>query len=74
MTCWCRVCCILSPLRSKNAPDIGSDFKCPIPPKEPVITDISGYFHQPWLVTGEFPSPGWSFSPRDESGDPQLCQ
>lgn len=52
--CWYRVCYSLSSSRSKNAPDIGSDFKCPIPPKEPVVTDVSGYFRQPlcwWLVS-----------------------
>lgn len=54
VTCWYRVCYILSSSRSKNAPDIGSDFKCPVPPKEPVVTDASGYFRQPlcwWLVS-----------------------
>lgn len=61
VTCWYRMCRILSSLRSKNAPDIGSDFKRSIPPKEPVITDAPGYFPQSlcwWLVR-----------PRDESGD-----
>lgn len=60
MACWYRVCRILSSLRSKNAPDIGSDFKRSIPPKEPVITDAPGYFHQSlrWCLV----------RPRDESG------
>lgn len=75
VTCWYRVCCILSSLRPKNEPDIGSDFKCPIPPKEPVITDVSGYFHQPvrWCLV-RFPALDGAPDPEMRVGTPQLCQ
>lgn len=75
VTCWYRVCCILSSLRPKNAPDIVSDFKCPIPPKGPVITDVSGYLHQPvcwWLV--HFPALDGAPDPEMIVGTPRLCQ
>lgn len=71
MTCWYSVCCILSFSRSKNVPDIGSDFRCSIPPKEPVITDVSGYFYQPlywWL--GSFPALDGASDPEMRVGTP----